>query len=342
MSAQKQKILITGGAGFIGHHIVQYFLEKTDWDIVSIDKPMPARNRTRLTEILTDKTKKRVSVICHDLKNPLEEGLQKKIGNPDYILHLAASSSVPQSIENPISFVMNNVLGTMNILEYARALTKKYELKKFVNFSTVEVFGPAKNGYSHKEEDAHNPSNPYAASKASQVSLGRAYATSFGLPVITTHTMNTFGERQYPEKLIPTVIRSIQDGKAVPIFAELDDTGRVKTIGSRYWMHAQNTASALLFLLNNGKNGESYNIVGFDEYNNLEIAQKISGIIGKPLRHEFMDYGKHNPSHESRYALDGTKIKNMGWSPEITFDQAMERVVTFTLRNPEWLTQNHV
>jgi dTDP-glucose 4,6-dehydratase len=337
MSTKKQKILITGGSGFIGHHVIEYMTRNTDWDIVSIDRPIRAGNLTRLDEVLTDTTKKRVSLISHDLKNPLGQSLRKKIGNPDYILHLAASSSIPRSIENPISFVMNNVLGTMNILEYARTLTKKHTLKKFINFSTVEVFGPAKNGYSHKEGDAHKPSNPYAASKSSQVSLGHAYATSFGLPIITTYTMNTFGERQYRNKFIPTVIRSVKEDKTVPIFAELDDKGELKTIGSRYWMHAQNTACALLFLLKKGNDGESYNIVGFDEYNNLEIAQKISDIMGKPLRHEFLDYGKQNPSHESRYALDGTKIKNMGWSPEITFDEAMERVVRFTLRNPEWL-----
>ncbi|MBI3442681.1 MAG: GDP-mannose 4,6-dehydratase [Candidatus Sungbacteria bacterium] len=337
MSTKNQKLFISGGSGFIGHHVIDYALKNTAWDIVSIDMPMRARNPARLAEILTGKNKKRVSIIYYDLQKPLEENLRKKIGNPDYMLHLAASSSVPQSIGNPLPFVMNNVLATMNILEYARALTKNHTLKKFINFSTVEVFGPARNGYSHKEEDAYNPSNPYAASKASQASLGRAYATSFELPVITTFTMNTFGERQYPEKFIPTVIRSVREGKAVPIFAELDDRGKLKTIGSRYWIYAQNTASALLFLLKKGKNGESYNIVGFDEYNNLEIAQKISGIIGMPLRHEFVDYRKHNPGHENRYALDGTKIKNMGWSPEITFDKAMERVVTFTLHNPEWL-----
>ena len=186
------KILITGGCGFIGHHIVEHILKNTDWDIVILDKLSYASSgfdRLRDIKVFDDK---RVSVLTKDFSHPLEEGFIREIGNIDYILHLGAETHVDKSIENPEPFVVSNVLGTMRMLDFAR--TQK-NLKKFLYFSTDEVFGPAPEGVFYKEWDRYNSSNPYAAAKAGGEELALAYANTYKVPVIITHTMNVFGER---------------------------------------------------------------------------------------------------------------------------------------------------
>jgi len=274
-----------------------------------------------------------VKCVFHDLKAPINEGVDLLIGDIDYVLHLAASSHVDRSIEDPVLFAMDNVVGTTHILDWAQ---KRKNIKKFINFSTDEVFGPADIGYAHKEDDPHKPSNPYSASKSGQSSMGTAFFITYGLPVITTFTMNNFGERQHPEKLLPRTISSVVKQKPMPIFSKLDKNGKLEAVGSRYWMHCQNTASAMKFLLEKGVPGEAYNVIGFDEFTNLEIAEKIAVIIGKPLIPKFVDFHKTRPGHDRRYALDGTKLKNLGWEPEITFDKALEKTVAFTLDHEHW------
>lgn len=227
---------------------------------------------------------------------------------------------------------MDNEVGTANLLEFARTLKT---LKKIVNFSTDEVFGPASIDYMHKETDAYLPSNPYSASKAGAASLGYSYFITYGLPVITTYTVNNFGERQHPEKLIPKAIRSIIRGEKMPIFAELKD-GELVGIGSRFWLHCQNTASAILFLLENGANGEAYNVATFDEFANEDIVRKIAKIIGKEPIIEFVDFHKVRPGHDQRYALDATKLYDMGWKAITSFDESLKQTVEFTLNNPKW------
>lgn len=330
------RVLLTGGAGFIGHHIVDYILEKTDWEIVVLDRLDTSGNLNRLVEILdTPERKKRVRFVWHDLKAPLNEYIRRDIGEVRFILHLAAASHVDRSIEYPLEFVMDNVVGTANLLEYAR---RAKSVGRFINFSTDEVFGPAKIGYAHTEEDSHRPSNPYSASKSGQTALGYAFFVTYGLPVITTYTMNNFGERQHPEKLIPKTIRSVMQGTPMPIFSTVNEkTGNTEAIGSRYWLHCRNTASAIMFLLQNGKAGESYNVIGFDELSNLEIAERVADIIGKKLIVEYVDFHKTRPGHDLRYALDGTKLKALGWTPEVDFAESLRKTVGFTMKNPRWL-----
>lgn len=279
------------------------------------------------------KKKHRVQFHWHDLKSPIIPYLKKEIGKVDYIFHLAASTHVDRSIENPWLFVMDNVVATCNLLDFARTLKS---LKLFINFSTDEVFGPAPLGYVHKETDPYKPSNPYSATKAGAASLGYSYFKTFGLPVITTYTMNNFGERQHPEKLLPKCIRSVANQEPMPIFAELKDN-KLKAVGSRYWIHCRETASALLFLTEHAKPGESYNIIGFEEYTNLEMCEMVAKAVGKPLIPDFVDFHKTRPGHDRRYALDGTKLKKLGWSPNMPVKESLAKTVRWTLNNPKWL-----
>lgn len=328
------RVLITGGAGFIGHHLVDYILQKTDWDVVIMDRLDTSGTLNRIADLpVFQEQKKRVRFVWHDLKAPVGESIVRACGDITHILHLAASSHVDRSIEDPALFAMDNVVGTVNLLQYAR--TPK-NLQMFLNFSTDEVFGPAPEGHAHGEDEAHRPSNPYSASKSGQEAFGYAFFITYGLPVVTTHTMNNFGERQHPEKLVPKTIRSVLEGTPMPIFATLGETGKLEAVGSRFWIHAWNTASAVMFLFTHGKPGESYNIIGFDELSNLAIAEKVAAIIGKPLIPEYVDFHKTRPGHDRRYALDGTKMKEMGWVPEVSFEESLERTVKFTVDNPEW------
>ena len=338
----KKTVLVTGGAGFIGSHLVPYILEKTDWDIVTLDRYDTSGNINRLAEAIPESDKTRVKVVYHDLKAPINDATAKMIGVVDHVIHLAASSHVDRSIADPLSFAMDNVIGTTNLLRWAEQggmsaanPALPHFTGKFINFSTDEVFGPAADGYAHKEDDPHKPSNPYSASKSGQEAMGYAFWVTYRLPVITTHTMNNFGERQHPEKLVPATIRSVINQTPMPIFAELEG-GDLKAVGSRYWIHCRNTASAVLFLLDKGEPGQSYNIIGFDELTNLDIAQKVAAIIGKPLIPKFVDFHAVRPGHDRRYALDGSKMRDMGWTPEVDFDQSLRTVVEFTLANPQW------
>lgn len=329
-------VLITGGAGFIGHHLVDYLLEKTDWHLVLLDRLDLSGNLNRMAElppVRDGQARGRMRFVYHDLKAPIGEHVAAMIGDVDYILHLAASTHVDRSIEDPLLFAMDNVVGTTNLLTYARSLKN---LKRFINFSTDEVFGPAPDGYAHKEADPYLPSNPYSASKAGAASMGYAFYVTYGLPVVTTYTMNNFGERQHPEKLVPKAIRSILRGEPMPIFATIDERGVATAIGSRYWIHCRNTASAIFYLLERGVAGQSYNVVGFDELTNLAMAERIAAIVGKPLIPHFVDFHKVRPGHDRRYALDGTKLKELGWTPEVDFEESLRKTVDFTLNNPQW------
>ena len=340
----KKKILITGGAGFIGHHFVKFILSKTDWDIVCLDRLDFSGNLERLAEVIVEDPSyaERINFVFHDLKAEINQFTAKEIGSDiNYIVHFAASSHVDRSITDPLSFIMDNVVGTTNLLNFARTLPA---LEKFINFSTDESMGVAAEGEYHKEWSPHKPSNPYAASKAGQEDIGYAFFVTYGLPVITTHTMNNFGERQHPEKLIPKAIRCTLNREKMPVFSEIVN-GQLKSVGSRVWIYTEDTCDAVHFILEKGVPGEKYNVIGFDEKTNEDVVKEVSDAIvenlkdKEPVREleiEYVDFHKSRPGHDRRYALDGSKLKELGWTPKHTFKEAIKKVVEFTLSNPKW------
>jgi dTDP-glucose 4,6-dehydratase len=339
-----KKVLITGGAGFIAHHLVETILLQTDWEIISLDRLDFSGNLNRLHDILQkhdSETKSRVKVIFHDLKaeiNPQTEGL---IGDVNIILHLAAGSHVDRSIDYPMEFVMDNVVGTVNLLQYARRLPN---LERFIYFSTDEVFGPAPFGVNYKERDRYNSTNPYSASKASAEEMCVAFENTYKLPIYITHTMNVFGERQHPEKFIPKTIRQVRDGEIITVHSD-----STKTIpGSRFYIHAKDVSDCLLFILSldekilripdfGGAKIPKFNIVGQDEINNLELAQLIAQAQDKELKHKMVDFHSSRPGHDLRYALSGEYLKSLGWIPRIPPRERLKDMVIWSLENYKWL-----
>ncbi len=322
-------LLLTGGAGFAGSHVVEHILKNTSWNIVVLDRLDLSGNLERLRSIeIWEKQKHRVKFVWWDLKSPLNEQVIKELGDVNYIWHLAASSHVDRSIEDPLGFVMDNVVGTCNLLNYARKVKPIY----FVYFSTDEVFGPAPKGTDYKEWDRYKSGNPYAASKAGGEELAVAFENTYKLPIIITHSMNLYGERQHPEKFIPLCIKKILSGEKITIHADKTKT----KAGSRKWIHCRNVAQALLFLMDKGQSGEKYNIVG-EEMDNLQIAKTIADIIGKPLNYELVDFHSSRPGHDLRYSLDGTKLKTMGFEYPKDLKQSLTKTVNWYLENKDWL-----
>ena len=338
-----KRILITGGAGFIAHHVIDKILSTTDWEIVTIDRLDFSGNLNRLNEVVLsypESERTRVKVVHHDLKAEINPEIAATIGKIDYISHLAAGSHVDRSITYPLEFVMDNLVGTAHILDYARKLDG---LERFAYFSTDEVFGPAPKGVNYKENDRYNSTNPYSATKAGAEELVVAFENTYQIPSLITHTMNVFGERQNPEKYIPMVIKKVRDNETVTVHANKEKT----VAGSRHYIHAEDVAEALLFLYNydvdrfgadeTGAKCQKFNIVGKDEIDNLELAQFIAKVQNKDLKYKMVDFHSSRPGHDLRYALDGTKMKDMGWEPQSAFDR-LESTVKWTLKNDSWLS----
>lgn len=339
-----KRVLVTGGAGFISHHLIETLLRETDWEIVSLDRLDFSGNLNRLHDILskhdTD-TKKRVKIVYHDLKSEINSLTKILIGDVNIILHLAAASHVDRSIEYPMEFVQDNVVGTVNILQFARTLKN---LERFVYFSTDEVFGPAPVGVDYAERDRYNSTNPYSASKAAGEEFCVAFENTYKLPIYITHTMNVFGERQNAEKYIPMTIRKVRDGDVVTIHSD-----KTRTIpGSRHYIHAKDVSSALLFLLRidsslvrtidyGGAKCPKFNIVGVEEINNLELAQLIAEAQNKELKYELIDFHSSRPGHDLRYSLSGDYMRSLGWYPKISLRERIHEVVNWSLKNDVWL-----
>tara|TARA_Y100000816_G_C26091942_1_gene577188 strand:- start:858 stop:1883 length:1026 start_codon:yes stop_codon:yes gene_type:complete len=338
-----KKILITGGAGFIAHHVIDKILSTTDWHIVTLDRLDFSGNLNRLNEVVMsypESERKRVRVVHHDLKAEINPEIAALIGSVDLISHLAAGSHVDRSITYPLEFVMDNVVGTAHILDYARKLDN---LERFAYFSTDEVFGPAPKGINYKENDRYNSTNPYSATKAGAEELVVAFENTYGLPSLITHTMNVFGERQNPEKYIPMVIKKVRDSEKVTVHANSEKT----IAGSRHYIHAEDVADALMFLFNykveslkqdsTGAKCQKFNIVGKDEIDNLQLAQFIAQTQKKELIYEMVDFHSQRPGHDLRYALDGEKMKAMGWTPKSAYER-LESTIKWTLDNDRWLS----
>ncbi|CAH6419077.1 6 dehydratase [uncultured virus] len=326
------KVLITGGAGFIGSHVIEHIIRTTTWTVVCIDKlSYSSKGWARLQEsgVLYNP---RLTHLTWDLEMPFSDGIIREIGDINIIIHMAAETHVDKSIADPVQCIRNNVMSTTYLLEHARSLKN---LKMFQYFSTDEVFGPAPKGVNYKEWDRHRPTNPYSASKAASEDICLAYQNTYKIPVLITNLMNVYGEKQYIEKFVPLVIKKVLNDETVDIHTEPDGI----TPGSRFYIHARNVASAVLFILEKGEPGEKYNITGECEVDNLEMARKVAAAVGKPLKYNLVDFHESRPGHDCRYSLDGTKLFEMGWKLPVTLDQSLTKTVKWTLMHPQWLEE---
>ena len=341
----RKRVLITGGAGFIAHHLISYLLRNTEYEIISLDRLDYSGYLNRLNNILlsfSKEDKSRLKIVFHDLKSEINTWIAKDIGDVNYIFHLAAGSHVDRSILNPMEFIYDNVVGTGHILEFARKMNEKKILERFIYFSTDEVFGPAATGIDYKENDRYNSTNPYSATKAGGEELAVAFENTYNLPIYITHTMNVFGERQHPEKFIPMCVRKIRDKEEITIHS--DSTKKIP--GSRHYIHAEDVSEAILFLINSkidhlpdwgGAKCPKFNIVGSEEIDNLKLAKLIAKCQNKDLNFKMVDFHSSRPGHDLRYSLSGEKMKNLGWTPSIKLTERINQVVGWYLRNQEWL-----
>jgi dTDP-glucose 4,6-dehydratase len=350
-----KKILITGTGGFVACHLLEHILKTTDWEVVGLDRLDTSGNLNRLHEMLAGLPKhidrRRFRQVFHDLKAEINEQVAKRLGGSfDYIAHLAAGSHVDRSIEDPMLFFMDNTIGTVNLLNYARngGLYEYNKIEgKFLYFSTDEVYGPAPfemvGGY--KEWDRHNPNNPYAAAKSAAEMAVLAFANTYSIPCVITNCMNIIGERQHPEKFIPMVMRKSMSGEKILIHATAD----LKQPGLRHYLHARNIAAATVWALENGEtvNREAdegrYNVVGDVEIDNLALAQLIHKYVKEvepsipDLNYELVSFHSSRPGHDLRYALDGSKLKNAGFTYPVGFEDSLRKTIRWTLANHQWL-----
>jgi dTDP-glucose 4,6-dehydratase len=329
-----KRVLVTGSAGFVGSHCVEHILANTDWHVIGIDS---FRHRGDSLRIFQDP--KRYEIHTHYLTTPLSDRLIKKIGHIDYVINMASESHVDRSITDPVSFCENNFKLILNVLEYAR----KVKPAAFIQISTDEVYGAALNDHNHKEWETMLPSNPYSGSKAAQEAMCISYWRTYEIPVIITNTMNMVGERQDSEKFLPMLINKINNSETVIIH------GSEEIIGSRFYLHARNHADALLFILKNTTptlykdsmheviTPDRYNIVGDVEINNLQLARMVAEILGENLHYNLLDFHAARPGHDRRYALDGSKLKEMGWTAPISFEETLKKTISWTLGHDEWL-----
>jgi dTDP-glucose 4,6-dehydratase len=325
----KKRILITGSAGFVGSHTVNWILQETDWDVIGLDSFRHMGDAERVS------ADPRYSMICHDLNAPISDRTKARIGHIDYIINCASISHVDTSIEDPIHVWESNTRLIGNILQYARNLPG---LEKFIHCSTDEVFGSAYGDHCHHEWDVIAPSNPYAASKAAQDALCFAFWRTYGTPIAITHCMNMIGTMQDPEKYLPKIVSRVHKGETVTVHGQPDK------VGSRMYIDCRNLADAWLFMLlevDFNRYGEDirmtkFNIAGLEEITNLELAERIADRMKKDLKYEFVDFHKTRAGHDLRYALDSSKIYDAGWRPPIELEETFDQVIDHVRRHEAW------
>lgn len=332
------KIIVTGGAGFIGSAVIRQYINQTNHTVVNLDALTYAGNLESLAEVESNAryTFEHVN-ICD--KSELERVFEQH--KPDAIMHLAAESHVDRSIDGPAAFIETNIVGTYNLLDVAKkywdGLTETDKKAfRFHHVSTDEVYGDLDATGYFTEDTSYEPSSPYSASKASSDHLVRAWHRTYGLPIVITNCSNNYGGYQFPEKLIPLVTLNALEGKALPIYGKGDQI--------RDWLHVDDHARALRLVLETGRNGETYNIGGHNEKTNLEVVKTICKLLDRLvpeseyIPHEsLITYVSDRPGHDLRYAIDADKIAaDLGWTPEETFDSGIEKTIHWYLENAEW------
>lgn len=328
-------ILITGGAGFIGSHVIRLFVNKyPGYKIVNLDKLTYAGNLANLKDIESKPNYEFVKgdIVDSDFIQKLFE--EKKF---DGVIHLAAESHVDRSISNPTEFVFTNVIGTVNLLNSARHVWKdNFEGKRFYHISTDEVYGSLGSEGIFTEETSYDPHSPYSASKASSDHFVRAYLDTFGLPSVISNCSNNYGSFQFPEKLIPLFIHNIKNKKPLPVYGKGENV--------RDWLWVVDHARAIDVIYHEGKIGETYNIGGFNEWTNIDLIRVMCKKMDEKLGREkgesekLITYVKDRAGHDLRYAIDATKLKNeLGWEPSLQFEEGIEKTIDWYLANEVWM-----
>jgi dTDP-glucose 4,6-dehydratase len=328
-------ILITGGAGFIGSHVVRRFVKSyPNYNIYNLDALTYAGNLENLKDI--DKFPNYKFIKGDIVDETFINDLFKNV-DFDGVIHLAAESHVDRSIEDPLAFVRTNIIGTVNLLNAAKNTWKdNFEGKRFYHVSTDEVYGTLGEEGLFTETTSYDPNSPYSASKAGSDHFVRAYGETYGLPFVITNCSNNYGPYHFPEKLIPLFINNIMANKSLPVYGDGKYT--------RDWLFVEDHARAIDLVFHKGKNHDTYNIGGFNEWQNIDLVKLLCVVMDKKLNRaegeseQLITYVKDRPGHDLRYAIDATKInKELGWKPSVTFEEGLELTVDWYLNNSEWL-----
>jgi len=330
-----KKILITGGAGFIGSHVVRRFVNNyPQYEIINLDALTYAGNLANLTDI---ENKNNYRFVKADITNATEINNLFKSENFDAVIHLAAESHVDRSIADPSAFVMTNVIGTVNLLNAAKEYWKgDYESKRFYHVSTDEVYGALGETGMFTESTSYDPHSPYSASKASSDHFVRAYHDTYGLDVVISNCSNNYGSHHFPEKLIPLAINNIKNNKPVPVYGKGENV--------RDWLWVEDHARAIDVIFHNAKTGQTYNIGGHNEWKNIDLIHLLCRIMDQKLGRaegesaKLITFVTDRAGHDLRYAIDSTKLQNeLDWVPSLQFEEGLAKTVDWYLQNEDWL-----